>query len=320
MAYRFGADESAREAIVRCAREQLDHAVSELSEGIGDDPVGAVHSARKAVKKERSLLRLARGAMPRAQRRRENRALRDAARGLSGVRDADVMIETVTHLSDRFAGQLPESAFAKIAEQLEQDRDARRGQSTASALDAHAVQELGAVRLRIDDWQLTRGGWDAIESGLLRSYRRGRKAFAGAQRKPSMEDLHAWRKRVKDLWYQERLLAPICGPAIRGQAKDAHRLADLLGDDHDLGVLRQTLTRGHIGAAVDLDAIVALIDHRRGELQGEAINIGKRIYAEKPQAFRRRMRRSWNAGRAVAHAPLEENPAELAQATRAAHE
>src|ERR1700729_1894147 len=101
MAYRFEADEGVREAIVRCAREQLDDAVGELSEGIGEDPVRAVHSARKAVKKERSLLRLARGALPPKQRRRENSALRQAARGLSGAREADVMVETVAQLSDR---------------------------------------------------------------------------------------------------------------------------------------------------------------------------------------------------------------------------
>jgi CHAD domain-containing protein len=321
MAYRFEADESVEDAILRCAREQLDHAVGELSEGIGDDPVGAVHSARKAVKKERSLLRLARGAMSRKQRRRENHALRDAARGLSGARDADVMIETITQLSERFAGQLPESAFGAVADQLKRDRDARRDdRPTGSALDTRAVQELGAVRLRIDDWQLTHGGWSAIESGLLRSYRQGRRGFARAQRDPSLEDLHAWRKRVKDLWYQERLIGPICGPAIRGQAKDAHQLADLLGDDHDLGVLRQTLTRDHVAIAVDLDAVVGLIDYRREELQNEAIHIGQRVYAEKPKAFRRRIRRSWNAGRALARAPLEQDPTELAQATRAVHD
>jgi hypothetical protein len=131
--------------------------------------------------------------------------------------------------------------------------------------------------------------------------------------------LHAWRKRVKDLWYHERLLAPICGPSTSGQAEDAHRLADLLGDDHDLGVLRQTLTRDHIAVAVDLDAVVSLIDHRRADLQTEAVQIGKRVYAEKPKAFRRRMRRSWNAGRGVADAPRKQDPAELAQATRAVH-
>jgi CHAD domain-containing protein len=318
MAYRFETDEGVREAIARCAREQLDHAVGELSEGIGHDPVAAVHSARKAVKKERSLLRLARGAMSPKQRRRENRALRDAARGLSGARDADVMVATVAELSDRFAGQLPERAFTEIAEQLERTRDAQGRQPAGSALDTRAVQDLGAVRLRVDDWQLEQGGWSAIESGLLRSYRQGRRAFARAQRDPSLEDLHAWRKRVKDLWYQERLLGPACGPAVRGQAKDAHRLADLLGDDHDLGVLRQTLTSGRIDAPVDLDAVVRLIDHRRTELQTEAVHLGKRIYAEKPKAFRWRMRRSWNAGRAVARIPLDQNPVELAQATRAA--
>jgi hypothetical protein len=57
MSYRFGADEPVRAAILRCASEQLDRAVSELSEGINDDPVRAVHDARKAIKKERSLLR-----------------------------------------------------------------------------------------------------------------------------------------------------------------------------------------------------------------------------------------------------------------------
>ena len=319
MAYHLEADEDVQEAIIRCAREQLDHAVGELSDGIGNDPVGAVHSARKAVKKERSLLRLARGTMSPRQRRHENRALRDAARGFSGVRDADVMIETITHLSDRFAGQLPESAFTEIADQLQRTRDTGRDQAAGSTLDARAVQELAAVRLRIDDWQLTQTGWSAIESGLLRSYRDGRKAFARAQREPSDETFHAWRKRVKDLWYQERLLAPTCGPATGGQAKDAHRLADILGDDHDLGVLRETLTRGHVDVPVDLDAVVALIDHRRAELQTETVYIGNRVYAEKPKAFLRRMRRSWKAGRAVAHAPLEQNPADLAQTTRAAH-
>ncbi len=316
MAYRFESDEDVRQAISRCAREQLDHAVGELSEGIGRDPVAAAHSARKAVKKERSLLRLARGAMSPEQRQRENRALRDAARGLSGVRDADVMVETIDQLAERFAGQLPQRTFGEISEQLERARDARGEQPTGSALDSRAVQELGALRLRVDDWQLTRGGWSAIETGLLRCYRQGRKALGRAQRQPSLENLHAWRKRVKDLWHQERLLAPVSGPAVRGHGKDAHRLADLLGDDHDLGVLRRALTSGRISAAVDLDAVVRLIDHRRAELQSESVQLGRRVYAEKPKAFRRRMKRSWNAGRAAADLPLEQNPAELAHATR----
>jgi CHAD domain-containing protein len=264
------------------------------------------------------LLRLARGAMPREQRRCENRALAAAARGLSDARDAEVMIQTIDRLADRYVGQLPEGTFHAIREQLESARDRQRRQA-GSALDARAVQELGAVRLRVDDWELTRGGWQAIESGLLRSYRQGGQAFSRARREPSLEDLHEWRKRVKDLWYQERLLTSICGPAARGHAEDVGRLADLLGDDHDLGVLRQTLTRDHLDVAVDLDAVVKLIDHRRSELHTEAIHVGERVYAETPPAFGRRMKRCWKAGRAAARASLEQRPAELAQATRETH-
>jgi CHAD domain-containing protein len=316
VAYRIEAGEAVRDGIRRCAREQLDRAAMELTERITDDPVGAVHTARKAVKKERSLVRLARGSMPAKQRRRENRALRDAVQGLSAPRDAEVMVATLDALSERYVGQVPEHSFQAVREQLEQIRDEQRGQLVASALPARAVQELGAVRARIGDWTLGRGGWAAIEPGLLRSYRDGRRGFRRAPSHRSMEDWHAWRKRAKDLWYQQRLLGTVAGPAVAGQAKDAHHLADLLGDDHDLGVLRQALD-GRVHAPADLDAVVGLIDHRRREVQTEALTIGGRVYAESPKAFIRRMRRTWKAGRSATTAAAAERPSELADATRA---
>jgi CHAD domain-containing protein len=316
MAYKFRADEPVSQAIVRCGREQLDRAVGELSERINEDPAKAVHNARKAIKKERALLRLARGAMPGEQRRHENAALRKAARRLSGARDADVMIGSVAALAARCAGQLPASTFDAVREHLESRRAAEVGGSNGSRLDARAVQDLGVVRARVDGWEIRADDWAAIDQGLRRSYRRGREALKRARQSRSLEDLHAWRKRAKDLWYHERLLAPAAGPGVRGQAKDAHRLADLLGDDHDLGVLRETLTREVAPVPVDVDAVVALIDHRRAELQDEALRLGQRVYAESPKAYRRRMRRAWRAGRAVARVPSERHPAELAAATR----
>jgi CHAD domain-containing protein len=319
VAYRFEAEEGLRDGIVRCAGEQLDRAVSELSERIGEDPVDAVHAARKAVKKERSLLRLARGSMSAKQRRRENKALRDAARGLSAARDAEAMIATLDGLSQRYVGQVPESTFTGIREQLEARSDQQRGELVSSALGARAVGELGAVRLRVEDWKLSKDGWRAVEDGLRRSYTDGRRAFSRAQSRRSVREMHAWRKRVKDLWYHERLLAAVSGPVVAGQVKDAHRLADLLGDDHDLAVLHEALTQGRVHAPVDLDAVVGLIDHRRDALQTEALYIGARVYAEKPAAFMRRMRLLWKAGRSQARAARVQRPVKLADATRAPH-
>ena len=237
--------------------------------------------------------------------------MRNAARGLSDARDAEVMIETLDQISQRFVGQLPESSFATVREALEQERDAARSQLVDSAQVPQAVRKLTEARGRIDDWRLRRGGWEALEAGLERSYRRGRDAMRAARRRRSLEAMHGWRKRVKDLWHQERLLASVGGPAIRGQAKDLHWLSDLLGDDHDLGVLRQRLTDGSLRAATDVDGIAGLIEHRQAELRAEAFTLGERIYAEKPAAFVRRLRRSWRAGRALATAAGQPQPAEL---------
>lgn len=317
MAYRFEPDESVRDAVLRCARGQSDVAVQKLSVEIETDPVGAVHSARKAIKKERALMRLARGTLASKQRTRGNAALREAGRGLSGARDAEVMVQALDQLAERFTGKLPERTFSAVREQLDVARRAERARAVKAAVSSQAVQGIGSVELRIDDWKFKRDGWRALDDGLHRTYRSGRKAFRQARNEPSLENLHAWRKRVKDLWYQLRLLAPVCGLAVRGQAKEAHRLADLLGDDHDLGVLKETLRRLSHDLAVDLDALLGLVDYRREQLQTQAMYVGERLYAEKAPAFGRRIHRCWNAGRAEASASHERRPAALAETTRA---
>jgi CHAD domain-containing protein len=315
VAYSLETDESVRAGVLRSAGEQLDQAVRELTVRVDDDPVEAVHSARKAVKKERSLLRLARGSLDRDQRRRENGALRHAARSLSTARDGEAMLETLDDLSERFVGRLPETTFQKVRERLESRRDKERRELIGSSVAGLAADELHAVRARQGEWKFAEDGWPAIEQGLRRSYRDGRKLFSHIRSKPSSGEWHAWRKRVKDLWYQERLLAAVAGPAVKGQAKDAHALADLLGDEHDLDVLGTTLQSERMTPPVDLDAVIELIEFRRRELRADAVRLGARIYAEKPKRFVRRMRSSWEAGCAQERASRDRDPAELGRAT-----
>ncbi|MFL5863426.1 MAG: CHAD domain-containing protein [Solirubrobacteraceae bacterium] len=318
MAYRFEADETVGEAFARAAREQLAAAETALTRKADSDPTGAVHTARKSIKKERALLRLMRGSVDGDRRRAENTALRDAARTLSGARDADVMIETLDELSHRYVGQLPHHEFETIRERLQAGKSSVESANGSGVSAAAAASELAAARARIGQWTLKREGWRGLEPGLHQSYRRGTKAFATAQRDPSDTNLHEWRKRVKDLWYQLRLLAPVCGPVVRGQAQDAHTLADLLGDDHDLAVLRQTLVSVSGGVAADIDAVLGLVDHRRSRLQAEAFAFGGRVYAERPKAFVRRMRACWRTGRRLRRESQQRDPIDLAEMTRTA--
>jgi CHAD domain-containing protein len=295
MAYRLHPDETVPDGLRRCAREQLDRAIGELTERAPEDPVTAVHEARKALKQERSLLRLARGTIDRATRRRENAALRHAGRMLSGARDAEVMLEAFDQLAERFSGRVPQSTFDAIREQLAAERDASRQRLLASGLVGAVADELRGLRTHIDDWAPRNGGWKALEPGLDRGYRRGRRAFERARRQGTPENLHAWRKRTKDLWHHLRLVKPISRAIVGGHADEAHALSDLLGDDHDLAILRETLRTGTGKLAVDVDAVIELIDHRREQLRAEAMQAGARVYAERPRSFARRMHRYWKA-------------------------
>ena len=313
MAYRFDTEEAVGEAFARTTAEQLGAAETALRNDLESDPATAIHDARKSVKKERALLRLMRGAVRSRDRRAENAALRDAARRLSGSRDAEVMIQTLDGLAERYAGQVPHHEFAALRERLD-DAPLEAGNQTAAR---DAASELAAARERIAGWALKRHGWAALEPGLGRTYRRGVAAFAEARDEPSDEHLHEWRKRVKDLWYELRLMSEVSGPSVRGQAKDAHALADLLGDDHDLAVLRDRLLGISGAVPADVDAVLGLLDHRRSQLQAQAVALGERVYAERPKPFVRRLRACWRAGRAHQRESEQRDPAELAEVTRA---
>ena len=314
MPYRLQDRETVSEGLRRCAREQLDTAIDELTHGVSRDPVKAVHSARKALKKERSLLRLARGSLDASQRRKQNDAVRQIGRSLGDIRDRDVLVQTFDELAGRFTGQVPQATFAAIRESL-------AGSGAEPPIDRSApislaLEELRSAEQRVDRWRFEKGGWRAIRGGLIRAYRSGRKALAVARSQPSPENIHEWRKRAKDLWYQLRLLRPVAPDMLRGQADEAHRLSDLLGDDHDLSVLQETLHDTSPEVAADVDAVLGLIEFRRRELQVEAFFLGERVYAESPNAFARRMRRYWKAWRSETRSAHSLPPAELAQLSR----
>lgn len=82
-----------------------------------------------------------------------------------------------------------------------------------------------------------------IGTGLERTYRKGRDAFAAAKRDRTTENLHEWRKQAKYFWHQLQLLEPLWPGLIGKVADQAHRLTDYLGEDHDLAVLCDTIRR-----------------------------------------------------------------------------
>lgn len=284
MAYRLDFNEPPETSLRICAIERIEDAIAQLDTGRDTDPKGAVHEARKDVKKTRALLRLCRGDLGDATYRQENRELRDAGRELSVVRDADVLGDTVDGLSERYAGQIAAGTFDAVRERLRADEVP--GPSVDDSVGA-ARARLARVLGRVEGWTLEGTGTSSVAKHLERSYSRGRRAFERAAGDRSDERLHEWRKRVKDLRYQQQLLRDAWPEVIGAQAKAAKALADLLGDDHDLAVLDERVR----ACGLPVDEVRALIARRRIELQDAAFRLGERVYAEPPKRFAKRVGR-----------------------------
>ena len=291
-AFQLGRGEPAGEGLRRIALGRLDHALAELREGA--DRAVAVHEARKDLKKTRAIVRLLRARLGTDLYRRESAAFRDTGRSLSGARDAQVRLDTLDKLVD--GGGVDSDGVAELRRRLEVARDAAAG---GEVPDRRAAAELEQAQVRVREWSVGGDGWDAVEAGLRRSYRRGRARMADAARAPTTDNLHEWRKRVKDLWYHLRILSPAWPPVVEALAEEAHVLSEQLGDDHDLAVLAAAARENFDAFADpgDLDALLASVERRRAELQREAFSLGRRLYVDKSDAFVSRLEAWWSAWR-----------------------
>jgi CHAD domain-containing protein len=291
-AYRLKSKESLPEGIARAARGRIDHAIDELRGKTDSTPEEAVHAARKDLKKLRALVRLARGELGESTFARENRAFRDAGRELAAARDSDVMLDTLNALD------LPAGLGWDLRKAIQAHR-ARNGGGGRHAAAAGVVSMLREARRRVDAWPLDDDSFRALRDGLESTYRRGRRDFRAVQANASVEALHEWRKRVKDLWYQHELLRTLWPPVMEAVGDEAHELANRLGDDHDLAVLAGWIREHTVAGPEFYDAV----ERRRAELQADAMTLGARLYADKPKAYVRRLRRLWRTSSAFVRAP-----------------
>ena len=92
-----------------------------------------------------------------------------------------------------------------------------------------------------------------------------------------------------------------------------HELSDLLGDDHDLAVLRGELEARRKLADDAVRTLAAVVDRRRGELQRAALPLGARLFAQPTDAMVDQLGACWRAWREEAE--LSAAPRALALAT-----
>jgi CHAD domain-containing protein len=289
-AYRLDKGEPVPDGMRRIARGQLDEGIEELEGQPNRKLDEGVHETRKRLKRLRAALRLERFAVGDETYRRENAIFRDLGKRLSAPRDARVLIETLDALSQRFGDELPADRIGPLRNQLVQrhKRAVAKLRRDRATLDGVRAQ-LEEARVRSASRTYDSDGFDALRPGLKRIYGRGRSSMQAAADERTDEHLHEWRKRAKDLWHALQIVRPADPKRMKARAKRARRLSDLLGDDHDLAVLRERVTAADPAVIQEPErtALLSVIDRRRAELQRDALELGARVYGPRPKRFAR---------------------------------
>ena len=297
MACRFQPQSSVEANTRRILGEQIDKARYQLTENFSYETAAAIRDARKRLKKARSVLRLLRKAMDKDIYKREKNALRDTGRLLAPARDAEAFRETLAALTGHYASILEDDAFDQLEAALV---DLHRGRLRLLIDDgdtmATVVTTVKDSHLRLKDLQLDKAGWEAIHKGLRKIYRQGCDRMATAYDEDSDDGFHEWRKRVKDLWYDLRLLRSTWPPVMKAWISEAHQLSKVLGDDHDIAEFHQFLIDHQDEDALSgthLKLLQPLMKHRQGQLRQQALALGNRLYAEDPDQFADRLGTYW---------------------------
>jgi CHAD domain-containing protein len=308
--FHFKRKEPVAKAVRRLARELIQQALRSLDR---IEELESIHDVRKDIKKMRAILRLVRDNSPSRTYRKFTRALRKAAAPLAGARDAHVKLQAFESLVAHFKKQISIERFKRFRAELEKNcREATRLFSEkGSANNARAI--FLTLSGRLADLAVERKEWGAVCPGVQTSYRLGRRDYKAVLKDPSTENFHNWRKRVKDLWYQVRLLRPIWPEQMCALSEELKTLGEYLGDDHDLSLLKEEVAamarrNGTIG---DIEALVAVIDLRQRELRSAALDLGARVYSEKPVVFSQRLGRYWKFWRGTKRGKRRESPCRL---------
>ena len=295
-AWRFNPGEPLGAAFRRTATDEIGVVRTALASDKGDRDKG-VHEARRSFKRMRALLRLASPGMDRPFAK-ENRRLRDAGRLLAPARDAAVLVHSFDEFVQSHGQDLDPDYLAAL-----RARQVRKAEATAAenaALEGYVAKVLGLLDRA--EKNLARLDWpedpEDLHRGLRKANARLTAAFRAARASGDAEDLHDWRKRLKDQSAHMELFRAVLPGSLKPARKSAKQIAQVLGDEHDLCLLAAKLRAGHCPSKMrdTRDALLERIEARRAKMRQKAFRLGEAHGAGETDGFARDLCAAWEAG------------------------
>jgi len=292
MAYRFELNECFTDGFRRIAMEQIEH----IELNLNAPEVGAeqIYETRKTIKRLRSLLRLVRHGLNVDEFTTYNNLLRNMSQRLGVFRDLDSMRETLQNLKPNvdarhmlYIEQLYDilssrkNALMKETGTMAIERTLLDKSNLASALHATKFSSLDP---------------DVLGAGLIASYKAGSMRLQIAIHTDHSESFHECRKSVQQHWRHMQLLQNGRPAEFKRRADTAKELAQLLGKDHDLCLVR-FFTQKQIGniTAQGAGTINTYCAGLQKNLRCDAVSVGQKLFQDHPAALAQKVINHWRA-------------------------
>ena len=261
-----GQDDASAPTPPFAAAKLRDYACAELARAItllsrrGGRIHEGVHQARKSLRRTRATLALG-GASLGPGAALIDREARNVNRGLSKLRDAQALIEVIDHLL-RKTPPPEEAALLRRARRIAAKARAERAQRALTGDPALANRRALLTTLHAALLSLP---WDALDANhvhaalaqsTLRVERAGERALASNRD----EDWHRWRRRMRRLSQQHRVLAA-AAPDLIVDRKRWKSLAVMLGESQDYALLRDHCGSRSPFVPADRRTLRAMADH-----------------------------------------------------------
>lgn len=218
--------------------EQIQAARVSLANYPSPDPEG-LHSARKNIKRLRSLLRLLGNADTREFRQEINNALRKVGRSLSLHRDREVVDAHLLQWMEETNEVNLRKACGKLRSLIMAGDDQRESDEERN-VRVSAIQELEIIAENFKASGLQQTTAAKLGERAHKAEYRLRSAGTDYLEFPNEPRLHEWRKRAKDRMYQQQLLAGI-SPSVTGMQEAVKELETLLGMARDRDLIEETV-------------------------------------------------------------------------------
>lgn len=283
MSYELRSDETLADGIRRICQAEICKAIG-VADGTRQTDDTPVHQVRKNLKKARAALRLVRKEIGRSAFRQQDHWLRDAARLISEVRDAEVRLETVRQLQS-IKPRRGRAPYARLEQMLTLELE--NFLAAFAEWQSQTLPLLQQARSATDSWSASQFDARQLRQAVQASYKRARASLNNARKNPKPECFHEFRTDSKVLFYQIRILRPINPVVLTNLADELKSVGELLGRAHDLTFLGERLRRDDDKSAWHREShkLLAVLEVSQSDLHRAAADLAERFFAERPRDF-----------------------------------